>query len=161
MFVFVCVWAHFTHNHIPEETPAPSPPLPGFESSVAQPALSFSQLFLCCNFHLPPPICCLLCLSVSGSGAFSYSPVFNLLWLRLQWCRLFWGRRCREFYSDLQNRGWWSSSRLKSLRTEDISSVSQVNSLDFNQVFICNHCSLSINLKAFSWVLLDFLVWLV
>lgn len=45
----------------------------------------------------------------------------------LQWCRLFWGRRCREFYSDLLNRDSWSLLRLKSRRMENIFSVFQVN----------------------------------
>lgn len=55
---------------------------------------------------------------------------FLSLSLSLQWCRLFKGRRCREFYSDLQSRDWWSLLRLRSLRMEGIFFVSQVSSLN-------------------------------
>lgn len=51
--------------------------------------------------------------------------------LPLQGCLLYWERRCREFYSDLENRIWWSSLRLRNRHQDDIFSVSLVNSFKF------------------------------
>lgn len=102
-------------------SPLPSPPATaGFQGSPVSQYFWGDISFLSFEF-LSLSLVPLLAVAVFGTLRF-FSP-------SLQWCRLFWGRRCREFCFDLQKRDWWSSLKLKSHRTEDIFSVPQVNSL--------------------------------
>lgn len=74
----------------------------------------------------------ILCLLFWGPFLWNFNPFLSS-------CHLFWGKRCREFYFDLQSTDLWSLLKLKSQRLEGIFSASQVNySYFFLPVFTAN-----------------------
>lgn len=120
--VVACARAHSTHKHIMSHSQwganiAPSLPTTGFSVIYSHNPSFFSFRFS----NLLPHFCTLPLVRLFSTSI--------KLWFsssRIQWCRLFWGRRWREFYFDLKNRDWWSLLRLRSREKDDIFSVSQV-----------------------------------